>query len=170
MFDDLDRKIIVELSKDGRLPFVELAEKLQVTETTIRKRVKQLLASGTIHIRAVPDLESMGYKFIAVVGLQIRLADLKHVAMELIQHPNICYAINVTGRFDFLIIVVTRSSREFADIIENVVSVIPGMIRTETFVNLNIYKGKITGLDTEQLLRVMDIKKRWYPDEPNSKV
>ena len=157
MIDEIDQALILELQKDGRQSYIDLAKLLKVSETTVRNRVKQLLGEGTISITAIPNLESLGYGFMGIVGLQVRLADLRNVASQLTKHPNVCYLANVTGRFDFIAIVVTRTSGEFAEFMENVISAIPSILRTETFVNLHIYKGQIIGLDTGHLVSNLDI-------------
>ncbi len=157
ILDKLDQDIILELQKDGRQSYVDLAKLLGVTEATVRNRVKHLVDKGTIKITALPDLESLGYRFMGIVGMQVQLSDLRSVAAQLSKHPNVCYLANVTGRYEFIAIIVTRTSREFADFMENVVSAIPSVLRTETFVNLNIYKGQAIGLDTSHLVSNLDI-------------
>jgi Lrp/AsnC family transcriptional regulator for asnA, asnC and gidA len=152
MMDQLDRELIMELQKDGRRSFVELAEDLHVSEATARNRVRRLLSSGIVKITAVPDLQKLGYHFVSIVGIQVRLVELRSIIEQLSSHANVCYLANVTGRYDLIGIIVTRSSREFADFIESTVSVIPGVDRTETFVSLNVFKGEAMGLDTLDLL------------------
>jgi len=148
MTDQIDRDLIVELQKDGRRSFVELAEILHVSEATVRNRVRRLLSSDVVKVTAVPNLQKLGYQFIGIVGIQVRLAELRGIVEKLMLHANVCYLANVTGRYDLIGIIVTRSAREFADFIENTVSVIPGVDRTETFVSLNVFKGEAIGLDT----------------------
>lgn len=155
--DELDKEIIMQLQNAGRLSYVALAKSLQVSERTARNRVKNLLSNGIIKITAVPNLGGLGYNFIGIVALQVRLADLRTVAAELTKHSNVCYLANVTGRYEFIAIVVTQSPRQFADFVENVMSTIPGILRTETFVNLNIYKGQGNGLDTGQLIGDLEV-------------
>lgn len=158
MVDKLNRELIAELGKSGRQSYIDLAKLLGVSETTVRNRVKAMLDKGIIKkITAIPDLEALGYGFMGIVGMQVRLADLRLVADQLTKHASICYLANVTGRFDFIAIVVTKSSSEFADFVENVISAIPSILRTETFVNLRIYKGEIIGLDTGHLVSNLDI-------------
>jgi len=154
--DKLDQELILDLQKNGRRSYIDLAKMLGVAEGTVRHRLGKLVNEGIIKITAVPDLDKLGYNFMGIVGMQVRLADLRAVADELAKNPNVCYLANVTGRYEFIAIVVTRSSAEFASFIENVVSAIPGILRTETFVNLNIYKGHGNGLDTTQLLGNLD--------------
>ena len=44
--DDLDREIIRFLQYDGRTPFTEIAEQIDVSEGTVRRRMHRLLDSG----------------------------------------------------------------------------------------------------------------------------
>ena len=150
--DALDRQIILELRDSGRKSYLELAKQLHVSETTVRNRVKHLINEGIMTINAIPDLETLGYGFVGIVGLQIRLADLREVVKQLSRNPNVCYLANVTGRFDLIAIVVTRSAAEFADFMEKVVSSVPNVLRTETFVNLHVYKGMVVGGDIGHLV------------------
>ena len=154
--DKFDQKLILDLQKNGRRSYIELAKMLGVTEGTVRNRLGKLVDKGIIKITAVPDLGKLGYTFMGIVGMQVSLSDLRTVAEQLAKNPNVCYLANVTGRYEFIAIVLTKSSQEYADFIENVVSGIPGILRTETFVNLNIYKGYENGLDTAQLLSSLD--------------
>ncbi len=157
IIDELDREIILELQKSGRKSYMELAKLLHVSETTVRNRVKHLVDQNVITINAIPDLKALGYGFVGIIGLQVRLSDLRGVADRLAKHPNVCYVANVTGRFDLITIVVTKSSEEFADFMEKVISDIPSVLRTETFVNLHVYKGQVVGLETGQLVNILDI-------------
>ena len=157
VIDEIDRAIILELQKTGRKSYMELAKLLHVSETTARNRVKHLIDNGVITVNAIPDLGTLGYGFVGIVGLQIRLSDLRETARQLVKHPNVCYLSNVTGRFDLIAIVVTKSSAEFADFMEKEISTIPNVLRTETFVNLKVYKGQIFGLDTEHLVNSLDV-------------
>ncbi len=155
--DKLDRELILDLQKNGRRSYMDLAKMLTVSEGTVRARFKKLVDKGIIKITAMPELDKLGYNFMGIVGLQVRLADLREVADQLTKNPNVCYLANVTGRYEFIAIVVTKSAEEFADFMENVLSAIPSILRTETFVSLHIYKGHATGLDTTQLVTNLDI-------------
>lgn len=152
MLDKVDVTLITQLQKSGRMTYVELAKLLGYNERTIRNRINKLLHDGMIRVTVVPNLDALGYGFIGIVGLQVKLANLKTITQELVTHPDICYMANVTGRYDFIIVVRTRSSREFADFMENIVSRVQGIERTETFVNLQIFKGEIIGSDVKFLM------------------
>jgi len=150
--DKLDQEIMLNLQENGRRSYMDLAKILHVAEGTVRNRLKRLLDQGIIKVTAVPDLEKFGYGFIGIVGIQTRLADLRSVAEQLAQYPNIGYLANVTGQYEFIAIVLTRSAKEFASFMESVIPAIPAISRTETFVTLNIYKGQGGVLETAQLI------------------
>lgn len=155
--DKIDRELILGLQKNGRRSYMQLAKMIGVAEGTIRNRLKKLMAGGFIAVTAIPELSRLGYNFIGIVGMQVRLADLCQVAEQLAQNPHVCYVANVTGRYELIAIVVTKSPAEFAYFMEHVASAIPSILRTETFVTLKIYKGRGEGLDTTQLISNLDI-------------
>ena len=155
MYEELDQRLILELQKDGRESHVDLARKLGVVEGTIRKRIKRLVDSQVIKIVAVPDVRKLGYSFISIMGLQVNMADLRTVAEKLAQNQHVSYLAFVTGRYDLMAIVITRSPEELSQFIEREISAIPSILRTETFVNLDVIKGVGGLLDTTELVRTL---------------
>ena len=151
--DKLDRKLIEELQKNGRRSYVDLAKMLGVAEGTIRRRVKALVDKQIIKIAAVPNPYKLGYGFISIMGLQVRMADLRQVAESLSQKPNVCYLAFVTGRYDLMAIIIAHTPQELSNFIEKEISSIPSILRTETFVNLDVIKGEwIAALDVAKLM------------------
>jgi len=157
MIDELDRKLIKELQKDGRQTYVELGRTLGVVEGTMRKRVKNLIDKKMLKIVAVPNLSELGYRFMNVMALQVRMADLRMVADALVEKPNVCHLAFVTGRYDLIAIIVTRTPEELSRFIEHEISAIPSILRTETFVELDVIKGGWLGMDTTQLIINLEI-------------
>jgi Lrp/AsnC family transcriptional regulator for asnA, asnC and gidA len=152
MIDELDRSLIKELQKKGRRGYIDLAKMLGVVEGTVRRRIKNLQAKNIIKIVAVPNPRALGYNFLSIMGLQVRLADLRKLADELAQKPNVCYLAFVTGRYDLIAIVMTQAPEQLAKFIEEEISALPSVLRTETFVNLDVIKGEWLGLDITQLI------------------
>lgn len=152
MIDELDLKLMQELQEDGRARHVNLAKKLDVVEGTVRKRIKNLVENDIIKTIAVPNLRKLGYNFMSFMALEVQLASLREIADNLAKKPNVCYLAFVTGRYDMIAVVMTRSPEELAHFIEKEISAIPSILRTETFVNLEILKGGWPMIDTTQLL------------------
>jgi len=152
MLDDLDKKLILELQDNGRRSLAELAHKLKASEATVGRHLKRLAEKNIIRIAAIPDLDVIGYGFACIVGIQVDRVDFQSIAHQIASHANVCYLAEVTGRYDFVAIIIARSSEDFSHFLDNVIRKIPGVLRTETFVNLNIYKRQLTSLDTIRLV------------------
>jgi len=156
MIDKLDLKLIQELQQDGRESYTELAGKLGVTEGTVRKRVRNLVDKRVMKIAAIPNMSELGYKLMSIIGVQVKMVDLRKVADTLAKKPNICHLAFVAGRYDVMILVISQSHKELSDFIEKEISTIPSILRTETFVNLDVIKGAWSGADTTQLVSDLD--------------
>lgn len=108
-------------------------------------------------IVAVPNPRALGYNFLSIMGLQVRMADLRKVVDKLARKPNICYLAFVTSRYDLIAIIMTQSSEELSHFIEKEISALPSILRTETFVKLDIIKGRWLELDTTQLISNVEV-------------
>ncbi len=59
--DDLDRAIVSAMSNNGRMSPAEIAERVgDVTERTIRNRLKTLIEKRLIYMATIPDPRAMG--------------------------------------------------------------------------------------------------------------
>jgi Lrp/AsnC family transcriptional regulator for asnA, asnC and gidA len=153
MVDDLDLSIIQILENDGRKNYTDIARQLGVVEGTVRKRVKNLIDKKLIRIRATPNPQEIGFSVIAFMGLQVQISALRHVAQILESKPHVQWLSFVTGRYDLIAIVIEKSTQELSKFIEEEISAIPSIVRTETFVNLDIVKGLLS--DTVPLIETI---------------
>ena len=70
--DDLDRKILKFLHNDSRMPFTNIAKKLNVPDTTVHFRVKKLKELGVIKkFSIVVPPESLGLNIVALINLKV---------------------------------------------------------------------------------------------------
>jgi Lrp/AsnC family transcriptional regulator for asnA, asnC and gidA len=140
MLDKTDQEIIQELQKDGRQSYRRIARKLHVTEGTVRVRVRNLVGRNIIKITAMIDPDKLGYHFACIMGLEVKLADLERVAVKLTQNPNVYYLADIAGHFDLMAILFFHTTQELANFVQKIISEMPEVTRTETFVNMNIRK------------------------------
>lgn len=159
MLDQLDKKIIAELRGNARKSYTELAKLLGVSEGTIRNRVKNLQKRKIVKFEAVVNPSTIGYNFITLMALQVRVADLAQVADALVKLPNVYYLAFVTGRYDLIAIIMSRTTEELSEFIKTNISSMPGVVRTETLVNLEIMKSPWTNSwDIASLINNIDFK------------
>ncbi|WP_372465996.1 Lrp/AsnC family transcriptional regulator [Nocardia spumae] len=78
--DSVDRDILFQLGRDGRLTNVELAKRVGLTPPPCLRRVKRLEDAGIISgYRARIDTAAMGRAFEVVVAVEISINDLQTV-------------------------------------------------------------------------------------------
>jgi Lrp/AsnC family transcriptional regulator, regulator for asnA, asnC and gidA len=153
MVDELDKKIIAELRGNARRSYTDIGKKLKISEGTVRNRVKSLQKKNIIKLEAIINPYSIGYNFVSIMGFQVRVAELSQVAEALIKMPNVYYLALVTGRYDLVAIIMTRTSQELSDFIKEKTPAMPSILRSETLVNLEVLKSPwATAWDINKLL------------------
>lgn len=126
--DEMDRKILKILEEDGRKPFTEIAEKLKVSESTIRKRVQALQKKGVIKKFTVKvDPSKMGIKTIAIVGVDVDPTKLLEVAQKLCDFKEIKWVATSTGDHMIMTEIWTKDGRELTRLISEKIGVIEGV-------------------------------------------
>lgn len=111
--DKLDLSIIEALAKNSRTPFMEIARKLKVSESTIRKRVANLEKNGVIKkFSLVIDTNKAGIGNVALVGVDVAPEKYLDVAEKLAEFEEIKYAAMTTGDHMFMLEIVAKSDDE----------------------------------------------------------
>lgn len=117
--DKLDLNIIEILSKNSRTSFMEIARKLKVSESTIRKRVLNLERNGTIKkYSLVVDTNKIGYENTALVGIDVVPEKYLEVGKKLAEFDEIKYAASTTGDHMFMLEILAKNSDELRAISE----------------------------------------------------
>ena len=151
--DKTEQQIIKLLQSDGRMSFVDMAEKIGVTEGTVRRKFYRLLEEGIINIGATSDPFLIGFKTPAIIGLNVETARVRDVAAELAKLPRIRQLVLTTGIFDIIVVGYFSSNQELAEFVSGELARIDGITDTNTSVVLEIYKDSFeVGLpeDVEQ--------------------
>ncbi|MFW5945734.1 MAG: winged helix-turn-helix transcriptional regulator [Candidatus Natronoplasma sp.] len=70
--DGKDKRILEMLRENSRTPYTEIADKLDVSEATVRKRVESLKKDGVIERFTVElDPSNIGYGTVTLLGLDV---------------------------------------------------------------------------------------------------
>jgi DNA-binding Lrp family transcriptional regulator len=140
--DDIDHSIIDLLRADGRLPYRALARELELTEATVRSRVKRLEESGTMRVVAVTDIEAAGYQMLLAIGVQIEDRSPADVARELAKIPEIFSVNVVVGTHDVEILVVAEDLDALNALQARVLSTVPGIRRLTSSLAIDVLKNQ----------------------------
>ena len=139
--DELDIKIVKILEQDGRASNAGIARKVGVSEGTVRRRLKRLVQEEYIQVVALPDPAKMGYDSQALVGIQVEPDKIEQVAGDLSTLPEIGWLAITTGSFDIFAWATLPSAEALGIFLRTKVGIVPGVRRTETFVNLDKKRG-----------------------------
>lgn len=105
--DDINRRILQELSRDGRLSNLTLAERVGLSPSACLRRVQELERSGVIKgYRAVLDGAQMGVGFVAYVT--VGLSDHSKTGQEAFERAvgrffEVRECHNITGGVEYLL-------------------------------------------------------------------
>ena len=138
--DELDHLIIKILQQDGRTSNATIARQIEVSEGTVRRRLKRLIDEEIIKIAAVPEPERLGYYAEALVGVQVDPDKIDEVAGSLVALKEASWVSVSTGSIDIFAWVILPSSEELGEFLKSKVGTISGVRRTETFVSLSVRK------------------------------
>ncbi len=138
--DELDRKIIAILEQSGRASNARIARSVGVSEGTVRRRLKRLIADKIITVTALPDPQKLGYQSEALVGVQVDPDKVNTVATSLAELDNTRWVAVTTGTYDVFAWVTLANAEALGLFLREKVGTIEGVRRTETFVNLSVAK------------------------------
>ena len=138
--DKLDKNIIEILKSDGRTSNAEIARNLDVSEGTVRRRIKLMKSEDIISVYAVPNPQKIGYNSEALIGIQVDPNKLDEVGHAISNHEFTTWVSRTTGGFDIFTWVTIPSSKELTNFLTYFLGNLEGVNKTETFINLEVLK------------------------------
>ncbi|HEX2247679.1 Lrp/AsnC family transcriptional regulator [Arthrobacter crystallopoietes] len=149
--DQTDRKILLALDEDPRIPVMLLAQKLGLARGTVHSRLERLAAAGTLRpnsARVVP--EAVGRGVTAMVSAELDQSKLNDAIDALRNIPEVLECHAPAGDTDLLLRVVARSPDDLYRVSEEI-RLCPGITRTSTQMFLReVIPYRITGLLHEE--------------------
>lgn len=136
--DDVDRAIIEQLQRDGRLPYTRIGQAVGLSEAAARQRVQRLVETGVVEVVAITNPLSLGYRRMAMLGIRTT-GDMTAVAAQLSELAEVAYVVVTAGAFDLLCEVVVADDAALIELV-NRIRGLDGVAATETFVYLDLAK------------------------------
>jgi len=136
-FDELDMKLLQELTKDGSISVPNLSKKLGINASVLYSRIKRLMKKKLIKkFTIVIDdaLLGIGVKALVGVNRDPKLKDSIH--KQLMETSEVVSISEVTGRFDMIVRVYADNLESLHTAVIEKVGKIDGIQNTETFVEL----------------------------------
>lgn len=143
--DDTDRRILESFQADARSKNVDLARELGIAPSSMLERVRRLEERGYFKgFRALLNPEKLGYSVQALVSVSLAAYRTKTIrpfeeGVRQIPYVRVCY--HVSGRFDYILLVVARDVDHLGALVKEQIASLPGVDRTETFIVFSEIKG-----------------------------
>ncbi len=135
--DEINYAIINHL-RDGRIPFKKIADNLEISEGTVRARVKKLKDEGILDITALVDPEALPDQSVLMVGVRLKDMDLVKKGEEFSKLRGVVSVCVVTGRFDLILTVMLTKEFTMLKFYTEEVAKLKNVGAVETFV---VYKS-----------------------------
>jgi len=136
-FDELDMKLLAELTKDGSISVPTLSKKLNINASVIYSRIKRLLKKKLIKKFTIEiDDSLLGISVKASVGINRDPKKKDNIHAELMNTQEVVSISEVTGRFDIIIRVYAENLEALHTVVIEKIGNIEGILNTETFVEL----------------------------------
>src|ERR1700749_3322873 len=117
--DPLDRQIVGELAREGRITFAELGRRTNLSAPAVAERVRRLEESGVITgYRAEIDPRALGYPLTAIVRVKPAVRQLSKVAELAAEIPEIEECLRITGEDCFYIKLHLGSIEELPSVLD----------------------------------------------------
>ena len=117
--DSIDKNILLELSRDARMPFAELGRRVGLSPSASNERVRQLEGLGIIQgYRANIDLKALGFRITAFIRLTCDGQRYRPFLKFLNGLDSVQECHHLTGGDAFLLKVILTSTEELEQLIE----------------------------------------------------
>ena len=130
-------RILSELTSDASISVPKMAKKLDVNASIVYSRIKRLMKRNTIQrFTIIVDNKALGYQVKALTGLNMDTKKRDHIIRELFKIDGVMEIAEVTGRFDVLVTMYSKSLDQMHRIVSEKIGRIRGVQSTESFIEM----------------------------------
>lgn len=142
--DRFDMSILNVLAEDGRISITEMSARIGLSKSPTQARLRRLETEGyVLGYRAIVDPILLGLDHVAFV--EVRLSDTREPALSafnaaVLKTTEVEQAHMIAGNFDYLLKVRTRDMTQYRQVLADVISGLPYVASTSTFVAMEAVK------------------------------
>lgn len=143
--DDIDMKILSELSNNSNISHTELASLCNITRQTVASRIKRLEREGVIKkYRAIINYDRIDFGSYFILFLKMDVSDqtlVNEYINSIKDDPNVLMDMSITGEWDVMLLLAFRNVREYESYINSLRIKMGHILKdSKSHVVLNFYK------------------------------
>ncbi len=140
--DERDKKIVELLLKNSRMSYSEIAHKLGISDTAVRKRIRNLEKNGIIRgYTLCVDPHSLGYKCVAILGIDTESNKFYKIA-EALKNMEEIRCVDMTSGENMIVVEIwAKDGEHLARIISEKIGKMEGVKKIKSSVVLQKLKG-----------------------------
>ncbi|KPN21805.1 MULTISPECIES: Lrp/AsnC family transcriptional regulator [Arthrobacter] len=132
--DEIDKRILEELTRDGRASVSAVAEAVHISRAHAYSRISKLTGSGVLtRFTALVDPVKAGLRSSAYVTLKVRQHSWRELKEALRKIPEVHHVALVGGSFDVILLVRAEDNLHLRQVIFDQLQSAPGVLDTQTF-------------------------------------
>jgi DNA-binding Lrp family transcriptional regulator len=129
---DSDRPLVKALADDGRAPYRQLAARTHWHESTVRRRVEELMASGVLFFDLDLASDAFGVRSQALLWMSAAPTKLRGVGAALASRPEFPFVAATTGSTNLVAALVCPDDRSLYEYLTDEMSAVDGLTHIET--------------------------------------
>jgi Lrp/AsnC family transcriptional regulator for asnA, asnC and gidA len=130
-------EILSELSNDASISVPRLSKKIDVNSSVVYSRIKRLVKKKLIErFTIVVNDSELGYEVKALTGINMNSKKRDHIIEELFKIDGVREVAEVTGRFDILVTMYSKSLDQMHKIVSERIGRIEGIQSSESFIEM----------------------------------
>ncbi|QMU53972.1 MAG: winged helix-turn-helix transcriptional regulator [Nitrosopumilus sp.] len=129
--------MLSELSQDASISVPRLSKKINVNSSVVYSRIKRLVKKQLIErFTIVVNNKELGYNVKALTGINMDTKKRDHIIKELFKIDGVREVAQVTGRFDILVTMYSKSLDQMHKMVSERIGRIEGIQSSESFIEM----------------------------------
>ena len=135
--DNIDLKILSELSNDSSISVPHLSKKINVNSSVVYSRIKRLVKRKLIERFTIEiNNKELGYAVKSLTGINMDSKKRDNIIEELFKINEVREISEVTGRFDILVTMYARNLENMHQLVSEQIGKIQGIVGSESFIEM----------------------------------
>lgn len=117
MIDDVDRKILELLTKNGRESLSEIGKVLGLSHVAVKKRLDKLFSKRIVKVLPAINFEKLGLKAVVILAEVRTSSDIEEIFRKYSNCPRMIFLSTTMGRYNLIAIMVGEDDQTIESIL-----------------------------------------------------